>query len=139
MVMLLRRENGHLLRRLHVAERKLHSEAVHLCLRQGIGASKFDGVLRGDDEEESLQITAFAIYTNLALTHRLQQSRLGAGRRAVDLIRQQDVGEDRPLMEMELLIALAENGYPQDVRGQQVGRELDALEFRIHRPRQSLR
>jgi K(+)-stimulated pyrophosphate-energized sodium pump len=39
---------------------------------------------------------------HLALLHRLQQRGLGLGRRAVDFVGQQDVGEDRPLDEAEL-------------------------------------
>jgi hypothetical protein len=39
---------------------------------------------------------------HLPLLHRLQQRRLRLGRRAVDLVGQQHVGEDRPLHEAEL-------------------------------------
>jgi len=41
-------------------------------------------------------------------------------------------------MKMELLVTLAEDGDAENVRRQQVGRKLDALEPGIHRPRQGL-
>jgi len=38
---------------------------------------------------------------HLAFLHGLQECGLGLGRRAVDLVGQEDVGEDRPLLELE--------------------------------------
>ena len=65
------------------------------------------------------------------LLHGLQQRGLGLGRGAVDFVGQQDIGEDRPFDEAE--VALAQIVFFQhvgagDVRGHEVGRELDALE-----------
>jgi nucleotidyltransferase/DNA polymerase involved in DNA repair len=62
--------------------------------------------------------------------------------RAVDLVRQHEVGEQRSLFRIELLGALVEHHRAHDVRGEQVGRELDtrecdaqALRHRLHRER----
>ena len=43
-----------------------------------------------------------AVDGHLALLHRLEQRRLGLGRRAVDLVGEQEVGEHRPLAQREL-------------------------------------
>jgi hypothetical protein len=42
------------------------------------------------------------------------------------------------LVKMELLVALAEHGHAEDVRRQQIGRELDAFELRVNRAGQRL-
>ena len=60
-----------------------------------------------------------------------EQGGLGLGRRAVDLVGEDDVGEDRPLDEAELAPAglrLVQDHGAGDVGRHQVGRELDALE-----------
>src|SRR2546428_4180461 len=64
----------------------------------------------------------------LPLLHRLEQGRLGLGGSSVDLVRQQDLGEDRALAEFELLGRGAVDVDAGDVRGQKVRRELQALE-----------
>ena len=68
--------------------------------------------------------------------HRLEQRRLGLRRGAVDLVGQDDVGEDRPVDELELPPAVRgvlEDIRPRDVHRHQVGRELDAAELQRHR------
>ena len=62
------------------------------------------------------------------LLHRLEQRRLHLGRGAVDLVGQDDLGEERPLLDVELLRLLVEHHRPDDVGRQEVGRELDAGE-----------
>ena len=128
MVLGLRGENRDLLGGLHVAEAELHREAVHLRLGQRIGAAELHRVLGGDHEEQLGQLAAHAVHRDLALPHRLQQRRLGARRGAVDLVGQEDVGEDRPLVEAEALGAGVVDRHTDDVRRQQIGRELHALE-----------
>ena len=67
------------------------------------------------------------------LLHRFEQRRLGLGRRAVDLVGQDDVREDRTLDELHRALAarrLLQDLRAGDVRRHQVGRELDPLELR---------
>jgi hypothetical protein len=70
-----------------------------------------------------------------AFLHRFQQRRLGLGRRAVDLVGQQHLGEYGTGLEAEH--ALAGTGVflqdlgADDIRGHQVGRELDAAELHV--------
>ena len=70
---------------------------------------------------------------DLVLLHRLQQRRLRLRRRAVDLVGQDHVAEDRPLEEAELAGARSpvflDHLGAGDVRRHQVGRELDAAEL----------
>ena len=68
------------------------------------------------------------------LLHRFEQRRLGLGRGAVDFVGQDQVGEDRPALELEL--APAAGRFHDDVRAEdvgrhQVGRELDAAEREV--------
>ena len=110
-------------------------EAVELGLRQRVGALLLDGVLRGDDEEGVGQIVGRLAHGHLAFLHGLQQGGLGLGRRAVDLVGQDDVGEDRAVDEAELARAarsFVDNIGARDIRRHQVGGELDALELQVH-------
>jgi hypothetical protein len=68
----------------------------------GKGAREVLRVLRGDDEERVGQRRGDAVDRDLPLVHRLEQRRLRARARAVDLVGEEDVGEDRALPEDEL-------------------------------------
>ena len=76
-------------------------EAVELGFRQRIGAFLLDRVLRGDDEERLGQVVGVLAGRDLTFLHGFEQGGLRLGRRAVDLVGQEDVGEDRPLDEAE--------------------------------------
>jgi hypothetical protein len=71
------------------------------------------------------------------LLHRLQQGRLGFGRRAVDLVGQHHIGEDRAFDEAERAasgrVVLLQNIRAGDVARHEIGRELDALEAQVQR------
>jgi hypothetical protein len=67
-----------------------------------------------------------AVDRDVPLLHRLEQRRLRPRRCPVDLVREHDVGEDRPGDE-DLLPGL-QHLLADDVRRRRVGRELDALE-----------
>ena len=73
----------------------LEQEAVELGLGQGIGALHLERVLGREDEERRLEREALPGDRDLVLLHRLEQARLGLGRRAVDLVGEDEVGEDR--------------------------------------------
>ena len=71
------------------------------------------------------------------LLHRLEQRGLRARRRAIDLVGQHDVGEDRPAHEAKAPRAgrrvLLEDLGAGDVARHEIGRELDAAEVEVHR------
>ena len=70
---------------------------------------------------------------HLPLLHRLEQGALHLGGRAVDFVGQQQVGEDRAAVRRERALLGLEDHGADDVAGQQVGRELDALELHAQR------
>ena len=78
-----------------VADRRAQQEAVELGLGQRVGALVLDRVLGGDHEERPGERVGHAVGGDLALLHGLEQRGLGLGRRPVDLVGQDQVGEDR--------------------------------------------
>jgi hypothetical protein len=110
-----------------------HDEAVHLRLGQRVGAFLLDGVLCCQHHEQAWQGVAVAGDGDRALLHGLEQCRLHLRRRAVDLVREHHVVEDRSRLEAQLLFAVdfLVDLRARDVRRQQVRRELDAPERRI--------
>ena len=70
-----------------------------------------------------------AVDRDRALLHRLEQRGLRLRRRAVDLVREEDVGEDRPLASgRTAFVWKLKRFVPSDVARHEVGRELDAAE-----------
>jgi hypothetical protein len=68
---------------------------------------------------------SLAVDGDLVLGHRLEQRGLCLRHRAVDLVDEHDVGEDRARAELELAAALVEDREARDVRRLEVGRALD--------------
>jgi len=112
-----------------IADCQFDHEAVELRLGQGECAFVLDGILRRDDDERHRQILGFAFERHLVFLHRFQQRGLGLGRRPVDLICQQDVGEDGTLAEDKAVLLVIVHIAAGDVAGQQVWGKLDALEL----------
>ena len=71
------------------------------------------------------------------LLHRLEERGLRLGRCAVDLVGEDDIGEDRTVHEAECAVAgcvvLLEQLRARDVAGHEVGRELHARERQLER------
>ena len=78
------------------------------------------------------------LHRHRVLAHGLEQRRLGARRRAVDLIRENDIGEKGSLNELKGSGILTIDRDPDDIRRQGVGCELDAVEIELERPRERL-
>jgi len=74
----------------------------------------------------------------LTLLHRLEQRALHLRRRAVDLVGEKEVGEDRPQPGPEGLLRGDVDHGAVEVRRQQIGRELNPLERRVDRVGQRL-
>ena len=122
-------EQGPLLGLGRVAERELGGEAIQRGLRQRIGAVELHRVLRGDAQERRGQGARLAVHRHLLLGEPLQQRGLRARRGAVDLVGDQHVGEDGAGLEAERAVLGIEEGGADDVRGQQIRRELNPLEL----------
>ena len=109
-------------------ERDVEQEAVELRLGQREGALVLDRVLGGDHHEGVGQRTGDAAGGDLALGHRLEQGRLHLGRRAVDLVDEDEAVEERAGEEVEAGVVGAEDLGAGHVGRHQVGRALDAGE-----------
>jgi hypothetical protein len=88
-----------------VIHQHVQQEAVQLRFRQRVGAGLLDRVLRGQHEERRGQRVGGAGVADRAFLHRFQQRGLGLGRGAVEFVGQQQVGEDRALLEAEMAMA----------------------------------
>ena len=109
-----------------IAERRAHHEAVELGFRQPVRARLLDRVLRGEHEEGHTDLTRDAVDRDLSLLHDLQERRLRLRARAVDLVGEDDVGEDGPGVEFERTGLLVVDRDAGDIAREQVGSELDA-------------
>ncbi len=109
-----------------VAERRAHEEAVELRLGKRERALELDRVLGRQQQERLRHRPGVAVDGDLPLRHRLEQRRLRLRHRAVDLVDEDDVGEDRAGAELEVPLALVEDREAGDVGRLQVGRALDA-------------
>jgi hypothetical protein len=128
---------------LRVALRKRHlqleEEAVELRFRQRIGSLLLDRILRRDDHESRGELVRGAVDRDRAFLHRLEQRGLRLRRRAVDLVREQELREDRSALQVELARLEVEEVRADDVAGHEIGRELDALERELEARREALR
>ena len=120
-----------------VIEHGVEEEAIELGFGQRVSAFEFDGVLRGEHEERLGQTVARAAHGAGMLLHGFEQCGLRLGRRAIDLIGEQDVGEDGALDEGPGAAAAGGIFFDDvgagDVGRHQVGRELDAFEIEAER------
>ena len=98
-----------------------------------------DRVLGRDHDERGAQGVRLGVDRDLPLLHALQQRGLGLGRRAIDLVAEDDVGEDGAGLELEVTRLLAEHVDPGDIGREQVRGELDPSERAVDRPGDRLR
>jgi len=134
-----RHQNPLLLRSRRIADFDVEHEAVELSFGKRIGSFLLDGVLRGNDEEGLGQLHCLPPDGDFPFLHRLQQGGLGLGRCPVDFVRQQDVGKDGAFDEAETslpLFVFFQHVGSGDVRGHQVGSELNPFEGDIQNPGQ---
>ena len=121
-----------------VIDHHVEHEAVELGLGQGIGAFHLDRVLGRQHEERFGQHVTHTGGRHLMFLHGFEQRRLRLGRRAVDLVGEDDVREHRSGNERQLpaFRRVLKNLGTRDVGGHQVRRELHALELQVKDLRQ---
>mgnify|MGYP003654759919 CR=1 FL=1 len=91
-------------------------------------------VLGGENKEGLLEFVGGFANRYRAILHRLQECTLGFGGRAVDLIREKNVGEDGALLKLEGLSAgrgFNNHVGSNNVGRHEVGRELNAREIYV--------
>ena len=111
-----------------VAEADAHEESVELVLWERICALELVGVLCGDDHEGRVEAVDDAVDADVALVHGFEERSLGARGCSIDLIGEDEVGEDGPWFEGKLCGVAIEDGDAQEIRREHVGGELDAAE-----------
>ena len=102
---------------------------VALCFGEWICSIVFDRILGCNGEKRIGEPVFLPLNGNLAFVHRFQQRRLGSRGRAVDLVGKQQIGEDRTLTEGKRSLLRGINGGSENIRREQIGRELYAAEF----------
>ena len=106
-----RQDAGLLLAR-RVVDHELEHEAVQLGLGQVIGAFGLDGVLRGHHQERPLDDVARPLDGDAVFLHDFQQGGVRLGRRAVDLVGQQQLREDRAGTKRNSWVFMSKIGAP---------------------------
>jgi hypothetical protein len=113
-------------------------EAIELRLGKRIGAFELDRVLGREHVKRLLELIRAPLNRDAVLLHRFEERRLRLWRRAVDLVRQDNVREDGTRREHHLAAAsgrvFLDDVGAGDVRRHQVGRELDPRELQLHYP-----
>src|SRR5262249_10998418 len=109
-------------------------------LGQRVRAFELYRILGREDEKRALEGIGAAGRRDVVLLHRLEQRSLRLRRRAVDLVRENDLREDRPFDEPQAASPLffIQDLRARDVRRHQIRSELDALEFEIENVGQRL-
>ena len=136
------RGNIHLVGARRVLNVDTQHEAVELRLGQWIGALLLDRILGGHNNEWRGQLVGFAVHGHSQFLHCFQKGGLRLGRRAVDFVSENEVGEDWAAMKNQIppparLVALQNLGT-RDIRRHKIGRELDAPKIPAEQVRQRL-
>ena len=123
-----------------MVDHDVEHEAIELRLGQRVRALQLDRVLRREDVERLLQLIRASLDRDAVLLHRFEERRLGFRRRAVDLIGEHDVREDRPWRKHHLAPArrriFLDEICSGNVRGHQVRRELNPRELQVEHARE---
>ena len=131
------REDAALFLGRRILDDDVEHEPIELRLGQRVRAFLLDRVLGREDEQRPLQVEAHAVDRDLVFLHRLEQRRLRLRRRAVDLVGEDDVREDRTADEPDDALAgravFFDDLGAEDVGRHQIGRELNAVELEVHR------
>src|SRR4051812_23977342 len=93
-------EDLHLVVDARIAERGLEQEAVELRLGQRKRSLVLDRVLRREEQERVVELARVPVDGDLLLGHRLEQRGLRLRHRAIDLVDEYDIREDRPRAEL---------------------------------------
>ena len=116
------RHDPHLFVLREVGHDDVEHESIELRFGQRIGAFELDRILRREHEEGRLERIRPPGRSDVVLLHGFEQCRLSFRRRAVDLVSEQDLREDRPLHEAQRAVAavLVEHFGAGDVGRHQV-------------------
>lgn len=114
-----------------VAESVAKHEAVELGFGELEGSGLLDGVLSRDDEEGGGEGVGFVTEGDFTLLHRFEEGSLDLGGGAVDLVGEEEVGEDGAFVSTKVAGLLVEDLGAEDVGREEIDRELDAFEVEV--------
>ena len=112
-----------------IGDTHVEKEPVHLGFGQGIRALLLDRVLSGENQKKLRELVGRARDGHLTFLHCLKQCCLNLGGRAVDLVGQHEVSENRTWLEIERGVLLTIDLRAGDIARKQVGRELHPAEI----------
>src|SRR3954452_9217282 len=117
-----------------IPDDQFKEKSIQLSFRQRVCPFLFDRVLRRHDKEWRIQLVYVASNADRPLLHRLEKGGLRLRRRPIDLIRQTNLSEERTFLELKLAppgLILDNHVRAQNIRGHQIGRELNSREIKI--------
>ena len=121
-----------------IAHRRLDKKSVELSFRQRIRAHILDRILRCDHHKRLVQKICPAVDGCLPFLHAFKKTRLRFRSRAVNLVRQKDVGENRSRDELKLGRFHIEKADAGNIARKKIGSELYPPAFAADRLRDGL-
>ena len=122
-------QNLPFLRARRITDFQFQHEAVHLRFGQRISSFLLNRILRRQNQKRFFELESIFADGDLLFLHRFEQRALHLRRRAIDFVRQNQIGEDRPFARGEAAGLRIVNLRADDVGGQHVRRELQARKF----------
>ena len=107
---------------------QLEHEPIDLRFRKRIRAFLLNRILGRENEKGLLEDEGRSADRYLLFLHRFEQCRLDLRRRAIDLVRKNDIGVDRPFLDREAAGRLIVDLRADDVCWKQIGSKLNAAE-----------
>ena len=120
---------------IRIIHQHFQRKTVELRFGQRIRAFVINRVLRGENGKHRRQNVRLAVDRRAAFLHCFQKRGLRLGRRSVDFVGEQHIGENRAATQTELRCTTVENIGAHDIGGHQIGRELHAFEGRTQNVR----
>ena len=115
-----------------VSDINFEQEAIELRFGERVGSFLLDWVLGREDKEGFVELVGFSGDSDGVLLHRFEERGLGLWSGAVDLVSEEDLSEDRTLLELEgsasCFCIFGDNVGPDDISRHEVWGELDAIE-----------
>ena len=123
-----------------IVDPQTEEKPIELRLGKRVRSFLFDRVLRRNDHEWFNELVRFTPDGDLMFGHRFEKRCLRFGRRSVDFVRENEIGEHRASLKLKLAIARLLIGLDQfraeNVGRHHVGRELNPGELEIKTFRQ---
>jgi hypothetical protein len=122
-----------------IADGQPHEEPVQLALGERVGAVVLQGVLGRHHQEGPRELERPVLDGDRALLHGLEKPALSARGRPVDLVRQNDLAEDRPSSKIQRTRGRIVDRPSQHVGREKIAGELDPAEGETEGASQGMR